>query len=210
MKRIDWYLDFISPFAYLASEGLGRLPKNCDIKAHPILFAGLLRHWHTRGPAEIEPMRRFTFRHIRWLADRNNIPLTLPPVHPFNPLKLLRLSIALDNDIDVVQRLFRFVWAEGRSSDDPEHWQSLVQELGVNDADSKIGADKVKNQLRQNGENAIAAGLFGVPSFVVDEEIFWGFDAMDFLLAYLQDPAVLQSPGMRAVDNMPDGLSRSP
>ena len=209
MKRIDWYFDFISPFSYLASESLWRLPDGVDLRAQPVLFAGLLQHWQTRGPAEIEPMRRFTFRHICWLAERANVALKLPPVHPFNPLKLLRLSIALGSKPDLVRRLFRFVWAEGRTADDPEQWQALLEELGVQGGEKIIAASDVKAQLKQNTENAARSGIFGVPSFVVDGEIFWGYDAIDFLLAYLADPELLSSPGMRAADNMPEGLQRS-
>ena len=98
MKTIDWYFDFISPFAYLASASLQRLPESVELRLHPILFAGLLKHHETKGPAEIPSMRRFTFRHIRWLADRHHIELKPPPAHPFNPLPLLRLAIALDAD----------------------------------------------------------------------------------------------------------------
>lgn len=208
MKKIDWYFDFISPFAYLASESLARLPQDVVVRAQPILFAGLLNHWQTKGPAEINPMRRFTFRHIRWLADRAEIPLTMPPVHPFNPLKLLRLGIALDNDIALVQRLYRFVWAEGRSTDDPAQWRDLLTELGVDDAESLISAPAVKEQLRKNTETAIACGVFGVPSFVVDGEIFWGYDSIDFVCDFLADPELFDSPGMRAADAMPEGAGR--
>ena len=153
-------------------------------------------------------MRRFTFRHIRWLADNSEIALTMPPAHPFNPLKLLRLSVALGNEIEPVQRLFRFVWAEGCSADDPKQWQRLLDELGVEDAEQLLAADAVKNQLRQNSEAAIEAGVFGVPAFVLDGEVFWGFDSIDFLLACVEDPELLKSPQMQAADNMPEGPQR--
>ncbi|MDJ0778365.1 MAG: 2-hydroxychromene-2-carboxylate isomerase [Gammaproteobacteria bacterium] len=208
MKTVDWYFDFISPFAYLVSESLQRLPDDVELRPRPILFAGLLQHWHTKGPAEIEPMRRFTFRHVSWMAARDGIALTLPPAHPFNPLKLLRLCIALDSRLEVAQRLFRFVWAEGRSADDPDHWQALCTELGVEDADRRIADDAVKTALRENTAHAIDIELFGVPSLVVDGEIFWGYDALDFLLEYLADPALLDSPAIRAADAMPVGLQR--
>jgi len=208
LKKIDWYFDFISPFSYLASERLDRLPVNILLRPRPVLFAGLLQHWQTKGPAEIIPMRRFTFRHIQWLADDNNIPLRLPPLHPFNPLKLLRLCIALDSELALAQRLFRFVWAEGRSSEEPDNWQELVEELEIEDVENLISTPEVKARLRQNTEEAIGKGVFGVPSFVVDDEIFWGFDAIDFLLAYLDDPELLNSPGMHAADAMPEGQGR--
>ena len=208
MKQIDWYFDFISPFSYLASECLDRFPAEVELRSRPILFAGLLQHWETRGPAEIAPMRRFTFRHIQWLADQNDIPLKLPPAHPFNPLKLLRLCIALDGGPALAQRLFRFVWAEGRSSDDADQWQELLRELGIEDDQKYIATPEVKTQLRQNTEAAIKKGVFGVPSFVVDDEVFWGFDSIDFLLAYLYNPEVLRSAGMRAADTLPEGAAR--
>jgi 2-hydroxychromene-2-carboxylate isomerase len=208
MKQVDWYFDFISPFAYLASESLGRLPDDIELRPRPILFAGLLQHWQTKGPAEIEPMRRYTFRHIRWLADRDGIPLRLPPAHPFNPLRLLRLCIAAGCEPALAQRLFRFVWAEGHASDNPDDWQALIAEMNLDDAEQTIGSPEVKLRLRENTQEAIARGVFGVPSFVIDDEIFWGYDALDFLLAYLDDPGLLRSPGMQSADRMPQGLQR--
>ena len=208
MKTVDWYFDFISPFSYLASARLDRLPADIELRAQPILFAGLLAHWQTRGPAEIEPMRRFTFRHIAWLATRDGIPLALPPAHPFNPLKLLRLCLARGADVAQAQRLFRFVWAEGRTSDDPDAWQALGAELGIDDIDAAAGAPEVKARLRENTEAAIARGVFGVPSFVVDNEVFWGYDAIEFLGAYLDDPEILRAPAMRAADALPQGVRR--
>jgi 2-hydroxychromene-2-carboxylate isomerase len=208
MKKIDWYFDFISPFAYLVSQSLHRLPDDVELQPRPILFAGLLKHWETKGPAEIPAMRRYTFRHIRWLADKHGIALTLPPMHPFNPLKLLRLCIALESSDRVVQRLFRFVWSEGKSSDSPEQWQSLADELGVDDIDTLIGSQFIKDQLSDNTRLAIQRGIFGVPTFVVDEEIFWGFDAFEFLSDYLACPELLCSAGMYAVDRMQAGVTR--
>jgi 2-hydroxychromene-2-carboxylate isomerase len=208
LKKIDWYFDFISPFAYLASESLWRFPADIEIRPRPILFAGLLNHWQTRGPGEIPPMRKFIFRHVSWLADSNDIALTMPPAHPFNPLRLLRLCVAMDAELEAVQRLFRFVWAEGCSSDDEEQWQRLVRELGAEDVVSRADSDDVKATLRQNTETALEAGVFGVPGFVLDGEVFWGFDSIDFLLACLADPGLLQSSAMRAADEMPEGLQR--
>ncbi len=208
MKTVDWYFDFVSPFSYLASARLDRLPGEVELRAQPILFAGLLAHWQTRGPAEIEPMRRFTFRHIAWLAARDGIALTLPPAHPFNPLKLLRLCLARGADIALAQRLFRFVWAEGRTADAPAAWQALGAELGIADIDAVVDAPEVKARLRDTTETAIARGVFGVPSFVVDDEIFWGYDAIELLCAYLENPEVLNAPAMRAADALPQGVHR--
>ncbi|WP_170942314.1 DsbA family protein, partial [Noviherbaspirillum denitrificans] len=95
MKKLDWYFDFISPFSYLQSELLHTLPDDVEITFRPVLFAGLLAHWDNKGPAEIVPKRTWTFEHCAWLAYENGIPMTMPAHHPFNPLPLLRLCIAL-------------------------------------------------------------------------------------------------------------------
>ena len=208
MKQIDWYFDFISPFAYLACESLERLPDSVELKPKPVLFAAMLERYDTRGPAEISPMRKFTFRHVCWLAERGGIELTMPPAHPFNPLRLLRLCIAAGGDIETVRRLFRYVWRDGHGADEEKPWQNLGRELGVADIDAAIADPAVKNELRANTGEAIERGVFGVPSFVVDDEIFWGFDSIDFLAAYLRDPGLLASPGMRAADLMPEGQQR--
>jgi len=208
VKTIDWYFDFISPFAYLASQSLHRLPDNCVIQAHPILFAGLLKHWQTKGPAEIAAMRRFTFRHVTWVAQRQGIAITMPPMHPFNPLKLLRLCIALTPDHDMIQRLFRFVWLDGHSSENPEQWHALGEELGLRNIEAIVNEASVKSALIDNTDAAIQRNVFGVPAFIVDGEQFWGFDSMDFLCHYLQDPTLFSSAPMRAVDAMPRGVTR--
>ena len=207
LKTIDWYFDFISPFAYLASESLHRLPEDVTIKPVPVLFGALLNHYETKGPAEMAPMRRFTYRHIQWLADNNDIDLKFPPAHPFNPLKLLRLCIALGSDQEIVQRLFRFVWAEGLSSDNPDDWHGLLSEFEIVNFDD-IVTPQVKETLKANTDAAIAKGVFGVPGFMVDGELFWGFDSMDFLIAYLREPSILQSDGMQQADRVPEGIRR--
>ncbi|MDX1594000.1 MAG: 2-hydroxychromene-2-carboxylate isomerase [Gammaproteobacteria bacterium] len=207
MPQVDWYFDVISPFAYLASQRLDRLPEGIAVRPVPVLFAGLLDHWHTKGPAEIAPMRRFTFRHIAWLARRDGIPLRFPPQHPFNPLRLLRLALLLD-DLAAVRRLFRFVWAEGRSSDDPDAWASLGAEFGLDDVESAIAAPEIKTGLRGNTERAIALGVFGVPTFAVGDELFWGYDALPFLAEYLAEPARVRAEVLAPADAMREGRGR--
>ena len=100
-----WYFDFISPYAYLQSTQLDELSKLEKVECTPVLFAGLLKHWDNKGPAEIAPKRKWTFRDIAWLAHKNSIPLHLPPQHAFNPLPLLRLAIVHNNQTDVVLSL---------------------------------------------------------------------------------------------------------
>jgi 2-hydroxychromene-2-carboxylate isomerase len=206
MKTIDWYFDFISPFAYLQNALLGRVEAKATVRRRPVLFAGLLGHHGQLGPAEIPAKRDWTFRHVAWLAHRHGIPLALPPMHPFDPLPLLRLSIALGDTRAVVDRLFAFVWRDGRVPGDRAAFDALLAELDVGAA--TLAEPAVKDALRANGADAIAAGVFGVPTAVIDGETYWGFDATDMLLARLDAAPFFASAALAAAQALPQGPGR--
>lgn len=208
MQKVDWYFDFISPFAYLQSQRFAELPVSVAINFRPVLFAGLLSHWEHKGPVEIPGKRRFTYRQVQWYAERHGIAFKFPPAHPFNPLKTLRLAIALGRGREKVMQIFEFIWREGRAPDDPDEWHALAGRLGTSNPDALIDTDVVKSELRRNTEEAAARGVFGVPTFVVGNELFWGVDATDMLLDYLANPAAFQSEEMVRVSDLPIGVMR--
>lgn len=208
MKTVEWFFDFVSPYSYFQCEKLTELPDDVQLAYKPVLFAGLLNHWGQKGPAEIQEKRKFTYRSIVWIAREYNIPFTFPKAHPFNPLPLLRLSVALDNRPEIVQELFRFVYRDGHLPEDEDAWLMLTERLGVSDADQLIQSDAVKQQLRDNTDDAVSKKVFGVPSFRVDGELFWGVDFFDFFLTYLRDPTILNAGEMRRVNDLPVGSAR--
>lgn len=210
MPKADWYFDFVSPFSYLQRMMFDRLPAELEVAATPVLFAGLLARWEHKGPAEIPGKRRYTYRFCKWFADRNAIPFVMPPAHPFNPLSALRLAVALDAAPEVVDTIFRFVFAEGRDPSDPAEWAALTARLGVADAAARIADPAVKDALRQNTETAAARGVFGVPTFAIGEEFFWGVEATDMLLDYLRDPGLFAEAEMARISDLPVGVSRRP
>ncbi len=205
-KAIDWYFDFISPYAYLQWQRLRREAPTLALKPKPVLFAGLLNHWGNKGPVEIPPKRGWTYAHSLWVARRHDIPMRLPAAHPFNPLPLLRLAIALGATEDVVDRLFSFVWRDGLLPSDPDAWQDLLDELLVES--SEINSEQVKAELHANCEQAIAAGAFGVPTAVVGEQLFWGADATDMLLAFVSGDPFFASDGFREAYRLPAAAHR--
>ena len=209
MKFAEWYFDFISPFAYLQFESLAQLPRSLEITFKPVVFAGILNHLQHKGPAEIPGKRRFTYRHVRWLARHHGIPLAFPPAHPFNPLRALRLAVALGSRREVIARIFRYIWREGRALDDAAGWNALTAELGVTGAEALISAQAVKDELRANGERAKALGVFGVPAFAIDGELFWGFDATGMVADYVTDPEWFNSAEMTRVGNLPSSAQRA-
>ncbi|NIM29420.1 MAG: 2-hydroxychromene-2-carboxylate isomerase [Gammaproteobacteria bacterium] len=206
--QADWYFDFISPYAYLQLTDFDRLPDSLQIRYRPILLAGLLGHWGQKGPAEIPGKRRHTYRQCQWIADRAGIPFRFPPAHPFNPLRALRLCIALGAGATVVGTIFGFIFGEGRDVQCDDAWRTLAARLGVEDADALVAQAQVKDTLRRNTEEAVRRGVFGVPTFVVGEELFWGADATDMLLDYLADPSLFSRGEMARLDSLPVGAER--
>ncbi len=209
-RTIDWYFDFISPFSYLQTERFGDLPADVEIRFRPILFAGLLKHWRTLGPAEIPPKRVFTYRHCHWLAGRLGIPFRMPPAHPFNPLKALRLCVARGSRRDDVLAIFRAIWVDGHLPDDAAGFGAIARDLGEADPDAAIRAPGVKQALQDTVAAALAADVFGVPTFVYAGMAFWGLDATDFLLDVLADPARLDDPEFTRLASLPAAVQRTP
>ncbi len=208
MKQAEWFFDFISPYSYLQCERWDRLPAELQVQCRPVLLAGLLDHWGQKGPAEITPKRIFIYRQLQWLAEKQGIPLRFPSGHPFNPLPLLRLAIALDSDIAAIRAMFRFVWRDGHLPSDQQALSRLLDQLAVTDAETKLQSPIVKQQLRDNSTRAIELGVFGVPTFVVDGELFWGADALDFFLDYVRNPDLLNDPEMKRISNLPIAAAR--
>jgi 2-hydroxychromene-2-carboxylate isomerase len=188
MKHITFHLDFISPYAYLAFEKLPQALQGLSyaVDYRPVLFAGMLKHHGQLGPAEIGPKRDWTYRQVLWLAHAHDIPMDLPAAHPFNPLALLRLATACGEagriNRYVAETVFRHVWRGGAEAADPQRLAQLQQQLGPK---RDPASDEVKAELKANTDAAIAAGVFGVPAMTVDGKLFWGFDALPMLRAYL-------------------------
>ena len=207
-NKITWYFDFISPFSYLQQARFGHFPQEIVVQAKPILFAGLLNHWEHKGPAEIPPKRIFSYQHVVWLGKKHGTPLRMPPAHPFNPLRALRLAIVLKNDLSVIDKIFNYIWRDGLSVNDDAAWFEFAATLGVDKPDVLTSQTEVKQQLRQNTEAAIESGVFGVPSIIADGHLFWGFDATDMYLDYHRNPNFFTDLGLQSIADIPEPAIR--
>jgi 2-hydroxychromene-2-carboxylate isomerase len=212
--KLTWYFDFISPFAYLQHSQFNRLPNNVEVEYKPILLAGLLNHWQNVGPAEIPPKRVFTYQHCYWLAKKSNIPMTMPPAHPFNPLIALRAAIATGSTKESIQTIFEAIWKEGGDLNQPETFSKLEQKLDQSNLADLVGESSVKNKLRSNTEQAIESGVWGVPTFHLENtsqsgpQNFWGLDAFDMLLDYLESPNDFYDKEMLRIESLPSAIQR--
>jgi 2-hydroxychromene-2-carboxylate isomerase len=207
--KITWIFDVISPFSYLSLKQLSALPRDVEVEFLPVLFAGLLDHHGQVGNAEIASKRRFTYRFALWRARKMGIPMQMPPAHPFNPLSALRLIIAAGSDRRAVETVFDAVFMHGRDVSDAGVIRELAGEIGVADPEQALSNPAVKQRLRDNTEWAIAHGAFGVPTFVIENDIFWGHDAVDMVVDYLRDPSQFQDAEMQKADQLPIGVVRT-
>jgi len=206
--KVSWVFDVISPFAYLGFQQLSKLPSEVEVEFVPVLFAGLLNHHGQTGPAEIATKRRFTYRFALWRARKMGVTMRLPPAHPFNPLSALRLIIAAGSTHRAVKTVFEAIFVHGMDVADASVISALAAQLNITDADTALAAPEVKKQLHDNSAWAIARGVFGVPTLVIDDEIFWGHDAFDMALDFLIAPESFQDPQMQAIESLPVGVSR--
>ena len=206
MKSAVWYFDFVSPFAYIGLHRLKELPADVSIEYRPLLFAGLLNHWGQKGPAELPTKRRYTYRWSHWTATRLGLRFRYPAAHPFNPLHHLRLAIACGSKPEAVRRIFDAIWTTGEDAADADRLAVLSESLGV--TRESLESAVVKNTLRTNTEEAARRGVFGVPTFEIDGELFWGADSIEFARAFLADPAAVRNEEMRRLDQLPIGAAR--
>jgi len=211
MKHLTFYLDFISPYAYLAFEQLPQALLGCSysVSYQPVLFAGLLKHHGQLGPAEIAGKREWTYRQVLWLARQADVPMALPAQHPFNPLALLRLALACSErgqpNRYVCETIFRHVWRDSGDAIDPQRLLALTDVLKPV---RNVASPEVKAQLQANTDQAIARGVFGVPTIDVDGKLFWGYDALPMLAAYLRNDPWFDGPDWAVADQIAVGGRR--
>ena len=147
-----------------------------------------------------------------WLAHQLGTPLQMPAQHPFNPLALLRLSLACTPagrtpNRWVCEQLLQHVWRGGADAADANRLAALTQRLApVRDPASA----EVKDELKHATSQAAARGLFGVPTIEVDGRVFWGLDGLEMLSAYLHGEAWFSGPEWDQAASLPIGSRRSP
>lgn len=200
---LRFHFDFLSPYAWLAWTQVHALAARHGRAVEPVptLLAALLSRWGHKGPAEIPPKRVWVFKDTVRKAHRLGVPLVPPPAHPFNPLVALRvasLPLAAEEQRRVIDALFHATWAGGPGVGEAETVARVLDEAGFDGAAlvAAAGTPEAKERLRQQTEAALAAGVFGVPTILVDHELFWGLDAFpdvdDFLAGHDPvDPAWL-------------------
>lgn len=194
-KELVWFFDPVSPYSYLFLHGLHKIRAkfgSLKVVTVPVLFAGLLNAHGQKGPAEISSKRDYIFVDCLRSAHMLHIPFKMPPAHPFNPLLALRCLVCIENDEDrfaMSKEILRLCWGHGKDLTKHETLMIAAKKCRLDGHELfKLAADKpAKEKLRQNTDNAIKLGVFGVPTAIVDNDgMFWGSDRIEQLDWYLE------------------------
>ena len=187
-SKIHFYFDFISPYAYFAWRKLPALAKkyNRELEAHPVVFGKLLDKWGQLGPAEIPPKRNWLNEYCFRYAALNGFKYNPPKKHPFNPLAALRMSlkeVSGDDQLRVIDSIFEEGWSHGADLGDLSTLTSLLtrQSIDGETLSKKVSESEIKELLIDETTHAIEKGVFGVPTIIIDDNLFWGNDQMDHI-----------------------------
>jgi 2-hydroxychromene-2-carboxylate isomerase len=203
-----FHFDVVSPWSYLADVVLQRDPLRVEVQPRPVLFAGLLKHFEHKGPAEIKSKRVLTYELATWTAQQLDIPFVMPSVHPFNPIRYLRLLIATGCRPRAISAMFETIYTCGEDPASDGVWEAVLERLGLERTPPEIDAPEVKTALRDNTNAAAAQGVFGVPTITIDDRLFWGLDSLPMLRAYLRGDPAFNSSAMRAARSVREGVRR--
>ena len=187
-KSIEFYFDFVSPYSYIAHKRIRKMDKEENIKFiyKPILLGGLHNLIGITAPAFINPKAKFMIRDCKMVAKKFNINFAFNPKFPIISLNLMRgfLSIKSDKKKTYINNFFDAYWCDGLNLNEELVIFSVLKKCKINkdDFQKKIKDQKIKNKLKILTQEAYEKDIFGAPTFVVNNKIFWGQDRLDYAL----------------------------
>jgi len=191
-RTLNFYFDYLSPYAYFSWRKLDAFcqENNLTLNPQPVVFGKLLDHWGQLGPAEIPPKREWLAKYCNRYAHLHGFEMNPPKYHPFNSLTALRLSLAEvcgDHQNKVINAIFEAGWTQGKDIGNPQVLSDILNGVGLNGEAlcQKIQETNIKGILKQSTSDAIALGVFGVPTMIIDGQLFWGNDQFEHMTLYV-------------------------
>jgi 2-hydroxychromene-2-carboxylate isomerase len=215
-QKVSLYVDFISPYSWLALLDIGRLVgrQSVDLSLKPVVFSALLDASGLVGPAESATKRPNAILDAMRCATVMGRQLVGPPQHPFRTIEALRCAHLIPNEDGQRLRLCRALsdatWGEGRDLTDLNVISAILKREGFSTENLKqrLVTPENKLRLREATEAAIEAGIFGVPTYAYEGELFWGHDRLDHLLRRLDGEARPDAERLREILERPRALDR--
>ena len=189
-KSFDFYFDFISPYAFIAHNKIKKIEKDYMFKINyqPILLGGLHNLHDIKAPAFIPSKAKFMIRDCKMVAEKNKINFKFNSYFPIKSLNLMRgvFVAAEDGKKDLyINKIFNAVWGDGLNMNDEVVIEKVLKNLDINPKTFILRAQSqnIKDQLRSKTNDAHKKGIFGAPTFIVKDKIFWGQDRLQYAIA---------------------------
>ena len=197
MKKIEYYMSHGSPWTFLGHKRINKIASenNCELILMPVNYGEVFPA--TGGlPVNKRPVQRQKYRLqelARW-SEFLKVKLNTEP--KFFPSRSLLPSLAIisakmlkyENVMDIAYRIMEALWVKELDIDDEETLKSIISKL-IPTAEELIDfskQEKVSNEIKKNTEKALKASVFGAPTYIIDEEVFWGQDRLDFVERYIK------------------------
>ena len=189
-KVFDFFFDFASPYAFIAHKKIMQFEKekNINIKYKPVLLGGLLKLAGIKANADIPIKARYMIRDCKISAEKNNIVFKFNNYFPILTLNLMRCVIVAESkgfERNFINKVFEAIWIDGLNLNDSSILEKLLKNLEINPKVFLTDASdqKIKDDLKKRTEEAFSKGVFGTPSFVVNNKLFWGQDRLEFAIS---------------------------
>ena len=189
IKPFDFYFDFISPYSFLAHKEIIKIEKKTSIKViyKPILLGGLHNLHGIKAPAFIPAKAKHMVRDCKLIAERNNIKFRFNTYFPIRSLNLMRGVFVAEEDnfkSYYIDNIFNAIWQDGLNMNDENIVQIVLKNLNVNPKTFVLRStsSSIKDVLKKRTSEAYEKGIFGAPTFVSNNKIFWGQDRIEFVL----------------------------
>ena len=189
MKQLDFWFDYSCPYAYLGSTQVEALARRtgATLTYCPMLLGGVFRA--VGSPQNMmdvlsPPKALHNLNDMHRWADLFGVPLSVPNGHPFRTVEALRATLVTHCDPAVIHGFYRAYWVDGQKPSDPSTMRAVLSAAGYAPESvlARIQDDEVKDDLRRRTDRAIALGVFGAPTFIVDgTQLYWGQDRIDFV-----------------------------
>lgn len=187
-KVVEFYFDFLSPYSYLAFKAIKLEPLDAPIELKPVVLPLIVKNFQLQGPAEIPVKRRYLLKDCLRKAKNLGIDFNPPRRLPFNSLELLRLVAASEKEMawDLCDKIFDAIWVDGVDGEDLEEIKKYLKKRQITfEGDGSHSLSRQK--LKQNQKQALEKEIFGLPSFALDQEVFWGHDSLPFVRQFVAD-----------------------
>ena len=194
-KAVEFYFDVGSPAAYLAWTQLPRIAQevHAEIEYRPFLLGGVFQATGNRSPMEVPAKGQYMQDDLARFARRYGVEFRHNPHFPINTLTLMRGAIGLQMREPArmqayVDAVYRAIWVDAKNMNDPATVHAVLQDAGFEpDKLLALASDQsVKDQLKVQTQDAVSRGVFGAPTFFVNNQMFWGQDRLDFIKEALQ------------------------